>query len=311
MTENARIGVALPAGAESADNIVTETVALAREARDAGLAAVWLSQRFDTDALTLAAVVGHAVPGLQVGTSVVPVPHRHPLVVAGQAQTAQAASAGRFVLGIGLGAPALVTAAYGSAPQRPIAHLREYLDVLHDVFATGTVDHVGETVTARPPRSARVVGADPVPVLVAAMGPQALQAAGERADGTLPFLAGPRTLESYLVPRIAAAAQSAGRGAPRVVVALAAVVTADVDAARALAREQLSFYDTIPSYRAVLDREGVAHAAELAVIGDERTLARAVRSYLDAGATEIVLTQTGLAGDAARVATWRAAGALG
>ena len=133
---------------------------------------------------------------------------------------------------------------------------------------------------------------------------------GELADGTVPNLAGPRTLAEFIVPRITEAARKAGRGAPRIVVAVAAVVTDDVESVRARLSEQSAFYASVPSYRAVLEREGVTDPAALAVIGDESTLAEALARYHEAGATEIVLTQTAIGGEEDRQRTWAAAGAL-
>jgi F420-dependent oxidoreductase-like protein len=293
-------------------NKVDTLVSLSHEAAAAGLGSVWISQQFDHDALSVAAVIGHAVPGIGIGTSVVPIYPRHPIVVSSQAQTAQAASHGRFTLGLGLGAPQFVERSFGVDVSRPIRHLREYLTVLGSLLTTGTVDFTGETLRASTWMPTTVAGAQPpVPVLVAAMGPQALRVTGELADGTLPYLAGPKTLADFIVPTISEAARSAGRPAPRVVVALVGVVTADVDSVRATAVEQMAFYLNVPSYRAVVEREGVTHPAELAVIGDEETLTAAVNRYFGAGATDIVVTNTGLNGARDRRRTWELLGALG
>ncbi len=308
------IGVALPSGPEDragAPNKVDVLVSLSHEAAAAGLGSVWISQQFDHDALSMAAVIGHEVPGIGIGTSVVPIYPRHPIVVSSQAQTAQAASHGRFTLGLGLGAPQTVQRAFGVDASRPILHLREYLTVLGALLTAGTVDFGGQTVYASTIMPAAMAGAQPrVPVLVAAMGPQALRVTGELADGTLPYLAGPKTLAGFIVPAISEAARAAGRAAPRVVLALPAVVTADADSVRAAAIEQMAFYLNVPSYRAVLEREGVAHPAELAVIGDEETVAAAIHRYFEAGATEIVITNTGLNGASDRRRTWELLGAL-
>jgi F420-dependent oxidoreductase-like protein len=308
------IGISLPSGPEDragAPNKVDTLVSLSHEAAAAGLGSVWISQQFDHDALSLAAVIGHAVPGIGVGTSVVPIYPRHPVVVSSQAQTAQAASHGRFTLGLGLGAPQIVERSFGADVSKPIRHLREYLTVLGSLLTAGTVDFTGQTLRASTSMPAAVAGAEPpVPVLVAAMGPQALRVTGELADGTLPYLAGPRTLAGFIVPTISEAARAAGRAAPRIVVALFGVVTADADGVRAIAAEQMAFYLNVPSYRAVLEREGVAHPAELAVIGDEETMAAAIDRYFQAGATEVVVTNTGLNGAGDRRRTWELLGAL-
>ncbi|MFB8047061.1 TIGR03564 family F420-dependent LLM class oxidoreductase, partial [Streptomyces hydrogenans] len=195
-----------------------DTVRLAREARDAGLHSAWFGQSFAWDSPTLAALVGREVPGLHVGTAALPVFGRHPLLVSGQAQTAQAATGGRYHLGLALGTRHLTETAFGLPYQRPIGLLREFLTALRPLLETGEADFHGELLTATTPYPAAVPGArPPVPVLVAAMGPQALRVSGELADGVLPFLAGPRALAEHIVPAVTAAARAAGRPAPRIV----------------------------------------------------------------------------------------------
>lgn len=310
MTENARVLGLSIRPRRGADNDVTDVIEQARTIQALGVAAAWFGQRFDYDSLSMAAVVGRAVPGLRVGTSVVPINPRHPVVVASQAQTAQAASAGLFSLGLGLGAPALEIGAFGSYPDRPIRRLREYLVVLRSLIETGRADLHGETLTAHPPMPTVVRGGQAIPLLVAAMGPQSLRVTGELADGTLPFLAGPRTIETEILPALTRAAQGAGRGAPRVVAAVAAVVTDRPDTVREAAHQSLSFYDAIASYRTVMAREGVAHAADLALIGDETMVAAGLERYFAAGATEISVTQTDLGSDADQQRTWGLIGSL-
>ncbi|MFC5747125.1 TIGR03564 family F420-dependent LLM class oxidoreductase [Actinomadura rugatobispora] len=303
------IGVVIPL--PRTGNAVDLQVDLAREAAGAGLRSAWFPQRFDHDAITIAGIAGREVPGLAVGTSVVPIFGRHPLPVAHQAQTAQAATHGNLHLGLGLGAPAFVESSLGLPYDRPIARLRDFLTILRSIFETGTADVHGEILTAAPPMPAALPGAEPpVPLLVAAMGPQALRATGELADGTLPFLAGPRALGEHIVPAVTAAAESAGRPAPRIVAAVPAVVTDRVDATRETAAAQTAFYDSIPSYQRVIELSGASRAAELVTVGDEKALAAAVQSYRDAGATEVVVTQTDIAGEPDRRRTWQALGAL-
>ncbi|MET8796156.1 TIGR03564 family F420-dependent LLM class oxidoreductase [Nocardia sp. NPDC004568] len=242
---------------------------------------------------------------------VVPINPRHPLVVASQAQTAHAASHRRFTLGLGLGARDLEEPAFGIRTERPIRRLREYLTVLRSVLTTGTVDFTGETVSAAPPLPAAVAGGDRPDIVVAAMGPQAVAVAGELADGIVPFLAGPRTLGGDIVPRAEGAARAAGRPGPRVIAGVAVVVTDRPERVRTRAGEQMAFYDRIPSYRRVLEREGVATAAELAVIGTAAEVEAQLRRYAEAGATELLVTQTDLGGPEDELATWRFLGALG
>ncbi|MGI6874256.1 LLM class F420-dependent oxidoreductase [Amycolatopsis sp. 3B14] len=298
------IGVALATA--TATNYVDAIVAQAKQVAADGLRSVWFGQRFDYDAAALATVVGREVPELSVGTSAIPIFGRHPLLISSQAQTAQAATHGRFQLGLALGAKGLLESTFGLTYERPVARLREFLTVLRELFTTGTADFRGEVLTAVPPLPTAVPGADPVPLLVAAMGPQALRATGELADGTLPYLAGPKVLAGEIVPAITAAAS----GQPRVIAFVAGVVTSDVERVRANAVEQLAFYERIPSYQRVIGLEGASRAGELAVIGDEETVAAEIRRYFDAGATEVVFTQTDLGSAEDQRRTWRLLGEL-
>lgn len=273
-----------------ATNRVDDVVAQAARAYDLGVRQVWLGQQDDHDAITLAALVGAEVPGLGVGTSVVPINPRHPLIVASQAQTAQAASHGNFSLGMGLGGHQPERKAFGTSWCHTITRLREHLTVLRSIFGTGTVDFTGAEISAQPGWPVRVAGGTPVPVYVAAMGPKALQVTGELADGTMPYLAGPRTIAEFIEPAIAKSAADAGRQKPRVIAHVPVIVSDDVDAARTFAAERLGFYETIPSYQKVLAREEVAGAADLAAVGTAESVRRQLQSYLDAGATDVVLS---------------------
>jgi F420-dependent oxidoreductase-like protein len=255
-------------------------------------------------------LVGAAVPGLGVGTSVVPINPRHPLIVASLAQTAQAAAHGNFSLGLGLGAHEPERLAFGSSWPNTIRRLREHLTVLRSILDTGAVDFTGDEISASPGWPVRVAGGTPVPVYVAAMGPKALQVTGELADGTLPYLAGPRTIAEFIEPTIAKAAADAGRPKPRIIAAVPALVSGDVDAARALAAQQLSFYETIPSYQKVIAREGVASAADLAAVGPAESVRRQLRGYLDAGATDVVLSPLDRADAAVAEEIWAVAASL-
>jgi F420-dependent oxidoreductase-like protein len=275
----------------SATNAVDDIVAQAQRAFDIGVRQVWLAQQFHYDAIALAGLVGAAVPGLGVGTFVVPINPRHPLIVATLAQTAQAASHGNFSLGLGLGAHAPEQQAFGTAWPNTVGRLREHLEILRSIFDTGAVDYHGAELTAAPEWPVTLAGGTPVPVFVAAMGPKALRVTGELADGTLPYLAGPRTLGEFIVPTIGAAASAAGRPAPQVIAAVPVVVSDDADAARTLAAEELAFYETIPSYAKVIAREGADRAADIAAVGPAEDIREQLQSYRDAGATDLVLSQ--------------------
>ena len=298
----------------NAANVVDDVVSRARRAHEIGVRQVWLAQQFDYEAITLAALIGAAVPGLGVGTSVVPINPRHPLIMASLAQTAQAASHGNFSLGLGLGAHEPERQAFGASWPNTIPRLREHLTVLRSIFTEGAVDFHGDEFTASPGWPVAVPGGAPLPVYVAAMGPKALRVTAELADGTLPYLAGPRTIAEFIEPTIAKAAADAGRPKPRIIASVPVLVTEDsqndIDAGRDLAARQLSFYETIPSYQRVIAREGVDNVAELAAVGGSDAVARRLKTYLDAGATDVVLSPLDRSESADREAVWAVAASL-
>lgn len=303
-----RLGVFLGgtfAQGQGVTNVVDRAVELAHEVADAGVRTVWFGQASDYDAPQLAALVGRAEPRVHVGTAIVPMYPRHPLLLASAAKTAQASTAGRFRLGVGLGARTVLEPQFGLAYPPQIQHLREYLTALRPLLDGEDTAFEGETLASRPVGSTAVAGASPaIPVLVAAMGPRALTAAGELAEGTIPFLAGPRTLAERIVPVITEAAATAGRPAPQIVAGVPAVVTDDAEAARERVSAALGFYDSIPSYRKVIATEGLSSAADLLIAGDEDTVAAGLRRYFDAGGTEIMITHTDLFGPEDRARTW-------
>jgi F420-dependent oxidoreductase-like protein len=298
-------------GGTDALSFVTER---AREAEAAGVDDIWLNQGLDLDAITVAAVVAARVPRIVVGTAVVPMYPRHPVTLASQAKAAQLAAAGRFALGIGLGHQDQVQDVFGVPFDRPVGHLRDYLRALRALLDTGTSAVRGATVTADlsgvPPAALRGGVTPRVPLLVAAMGPQALRAAGELADGTLPYLAGPRSLAALIVPAITSAAAAAGRPAPRIAAGVPASVTADPQRARAHAAAALGGPAGSPSYQAILEREGLSHVADLALVGNEETVAAGIQRYLDAGATDIRVSPAAFATDEERLRTWQLVGDL-
>jgi F420-dependent oxidoreductase-like protein len=303
--------VVLPAGdTAGADNVVDALIDQTRQAAEAGARSVWFTQLFDHDAIAMAALAGREVPDVEVGTAVVPLYARHPLVLASLAQTAQAATDGRFTLGVGLGVQSLLEPAYGMPYPPPIRHLRESLTVLGQALDGDRVRFAGGSVTANPPLETAVAGGEGVELIAAAMGPRALRVAGELADGTVTYLAGPRSLEETIVPELTKSAADFGRPAPRVLAAVPAVVTDDADVVRQIAAVHLAAYATIPSYQRVLAAEGVSHPVELALIGDENTVESGLRRYFDAGATDVLVIHAGMRSSRERLHTWTLAATL-
>ncbi len=254
---------------------------------DEGFVSAWMSHIFGVDALTALAVAGSQVPEIELGTAVVPTYPRHPGALAQQARTtALAVGPDRLTLGIGLSHRVVIENMFGYGFERPARHMREYLSILGPLLDRQPVSYTGETLTGN--LELGIPDEGRIPVLLAAMGTRMLQLAGRRADGTVLWMTGPATIREHIAPTIAAAATDAGRPPARIVCALPVLVTDDADAARERAARTFATYGTLPSYRAMMDREGAAGPADLAIIGTEDQVAARVREVFDAGATEFV-----------------------
>jgi len=262
-----------------------ELVARARELETRGFASLWLPQVFGFDGPTVAAVLGRETERIEIGTAVVPTQPRHPTALAQQALTAGVACGGRFSLGIGLSHPPLVEGLLGLSYARRAAHMREYVSVLAPLLAGERASFAGDEFRVK--LDLDVPGARPVPLLLAALGEHMLRIAGRRADGTILWMTGPRTIESHIAPRLRAAASEAGRPEPRIVAGFHVLATSEAEAAGERVRRWLSIYRELPSYRAMLDREGVTDPGELALIGDERALDAALSRLRDVGVTDL------------------------
>lgn len=279
-----RIGTSLPEpeGAQAL-SLLRDSL---KTAADDGFASAWVANIFGLDALTALAVAGGGIGGIEIGTSVVPTYPRHPAVLAQQALTTALALDGRLALGIGLSHKIVIDDMYGYSFDAPATHMREYLSILQPALDGEQVKFTGKTMRADIRLSTPQLGR--VPVLLAAMGPQMLKLCGQRTDGTILWMTGPATVRDYIAPTINAAAQEAGRPAPRVVCVLPVCVTDDIEAAKARAAKVFEIYGHLPSYRAMLDREGAAGPADVAIVGDEDTVAGQITALADCGVTDFV-----------------------
>jgi F420-dependent oxidoreductase-like protein len=285
-------------GDVTAGNDLERVRGAAATAAEQGFALFAIPQIFGADALTVLAVIGSHVPDIELATGVVPTYPRHPSALAAQALTVQAASGNRLVLGIGLSHQLVIEGMFGYSFEKPVRHMREYLSILMPLLRGEPADVDGDTLHAH--LSVVVPDAAAPPVLVAALGPQMLHLAGTVADGTVTWMTGPATLGGHTVPAITAAAAEAGKPSPRVAVALPVCVTDDETAARERAAADYLVYGFLPSYRAMLDREGAAGPADVAIVGDEAAVRAGIERVADAGATDFVASEFGSTADRAR-----------
>ncbi len=271
-------------GGKPAD--INDLVAQAKRAEADGFASAWMANIFGIDAMTALAIIGRETSRIALGTGVVPTYPRHPVTMAQQALTTQAACGGRFSLGIGLSHQVVIEFMFGFSYAKSYSHMKEYLAVLKPLIQAGTVSFNGSEYRVN--ANVTVPGATPCPILLAALAPKMLALAGAEADGTITWMTGPKTLRDHTVPRINDAAAKAGRPKPRVIAGLPIAVTEDIAAAREIAGRLFQIYGGLPSYRAMLDREGAEGPADVAIVGNESAVGEQLQRLAASGVTEFL-----------------------
>jgi len=278
-----KIGLISAAG-EGPNGGLESVVAELKSIDEAGFPFISMPNIFGVDAITAIALAGGQTRNLEMATGVVPTPPRHPAALAQQALTTQEACGGRFTLGIGLSHKIVIEDMFGLSYAQPAKQMREYLEVLMPLLAGKPAAFQGDLYRVN--AGLQVPGGVPVPVLIAALGPRMLEVAGQLAHGTSTWMTGLTTLGDHIVPTIGAAAAAAGRPQPRVLASIPVALTEDVDAASEACNKAFAIYPTLPSYKAMLDREGVAQPSEIALLGDESVIRKGIDRFRDAGVTD-------------------------
>lgn len=287
-----RIGVfsqVAPRPAATLDDVLTE----GRSLEALGFDFITYPHIFGFDAMTIAALVGRVTQSIELTTGVVPSSPRHPVAMAQQALTVQAACDGRFSLGIGVSHQMVIEGLFGLSYAKPAKQMREYVSVLAPLLRGEPSSFDGDFYHVQ--AALKMPSAGSVPLILAALGPLMLEVAGSLADGTTTWMTGLQTLSKHTVPTITKAAQRAGRPSPRIIASLPIALVADVEAARAQANENFAVYNSIPSYRAMLDREGKGSLpGDVVLVGDEAELRRALSRLRDCGVTDLCAVLSGV-----------------
>ena len=274
-----KIGVMI--GADDSQSGLNDVIDLAKKAEKLGLDSVWLANIFSYDAISTMALIGRETNTIGLGTAVTPTYPRHPVAMAQQALTTAAASKNRFTLGIGLSHKLVIEDMFGLSYSKPIRHMKEYLGVLMPLLRGESANFEGEEYRVQGVQFT-VPEATDVPVVIAALGPQMLKLAADMVDGTNTWMVGPNTMEQHILK----AFEDAGKSNPTVVAGLPIVMTNKIDEAKESIAKNLTVYGQLPSYRAMLDREGVEGPADLALVGDENHLFGQIKRFADMGVTD-------------------------
>jgi F420-dependent oxidoreductase-like protein len=267
----------------------------------AGFMSMWIPQVPGyLDALTAIAVVGQGTERIELGTAVVPVQTRHPVSMAQQALTTQAACGGRFTLGLGPSHHWIVEDQLGLRYERPASLMRDYLAVLTAAFAgPGGIDVENDTFRVHSPLD--VVDPIAMPILISALAPVMLRIAGEHTSGTILWMADERAIADHVVPRITKAASEAGRPAPRIVAGVPVALCADneIDAARAVGSDVLGHADFSPNYVRLLEHGDAQDVGDTMAAGNESAVVARLQRYRDAGVTDLAARVVPLGDDPA------------
>jgi F420-dependent oxidoreductase-like protein len=267
----------------------TAPIAVAEQAvaaEQAGFPAAWTTHFMrGTDAFPTIAVAGSRTSSIELGIGIVPTYPRHPYTMAHEAATVQSLIGGRLTLGIGVSHKPVMQGMLGFDFTAPAAHMREYLQVLGPLLRTGEVSHRGERYQVE--AGFNIIGFSPVPIVIGALGPAMLRVAGELADGTVTWLAGPRGVADHIVPTLAKAAADAGRPSPRVIVGLPVALSEDEKLAREALDTAFARYPTLQNYQQSLAREGAESVSDVCLWGPRERVLGQLRELRDAGATEL------------------------
>lgn len=266
-------------GEPTLENVIS-TIA---RAEAAGFDTAWTSGRMD--ALIQLAIAGASTTRVELGTAIVPTYPRHPHALAQQALTVQIGCAGRLALGVGVSHYTSMSS-LGFDWSAPVRHAREYLICLSGLLSGAEVTFSGAEYSLSKVSLPLATLTTIPPVLMAALGPEMLRAAGSLADGTVLWLSGARYVRTVAVPEIAAAAEGAGRPPPRVVAGAPVWVTDHRTTAYEHAQRALAGIGSRPVYRAVLVLNESSNPAQVALIGDEAEVGSRLDELAEAGATD-------------------------
>ena len=266
-------------GQSTIDELKQEIV----EAEKLGFDQAWVSQVFGLDAITTLAIIGRETKRINLGTAVTPSYPRHPTSLAMQVLTANAASEGRFELGLGLSHKMVIEDMFGIPYETPAKHMEEYLQVLMPLTRGEACSTQGDIYNVN---ASLQIKSEPVPVLIAALGKRMLEVAGKYADGTTTWMTGFNTLKSHTIPTINKAAEKAQRPKPRIVAGLPIVLTENVKLASEILNKKLGFYAHIPSYKNMLNIEGTKNPSDIALVGNESYLTEKLQELKSLGVTD-------------------------
>ena len=272
---------------------IGEVMANINRAEELGVHAAWMTTGgASLDSMTCFAAAAASTSSIKLGTSIVPTYPRHPLVAVQQAQVVAQLAPGRFRLGVGPSHRPTIES-MGIEFDAPLAHLREYIQILKSVLQTGAVDFDGEHYSAH----ATIPGPLDVQVMASALRKGSFELCGAEADGAISWICPSSYLRDVALPAMEKGAREASRPVPPLIAHAPVCVHENPDEVRAALRQQFG-HPGLPFYQNMLIEAGYPEAKEgvwsdamidgVAIWGDEETVAQGIQELLDMGAKEVL-----------------------
>jgi F420-dependent oxidoreductase-like protein len=267
-------------------------------AETAGIQQVWMTNTpWFPDVLTILAAAAIKTSTVRLGTAIIPTYPRHPIVLAQEVLALNDIAPGRFRLGIGPSHRVIIEDIYGLPQTTPLAHLREYVKVLHSIFRDGKVDHHGEffNIVIEFSRTVKV------PVLISTLGKKAFELAGEIADGALSWMCPVPYLLHTGIPLLRKGATANGRSNPPPLVAHVPVALShDHDSVMVAGHKMFEMYSRLPFYAKMFADAGFPLTSDkkvtdefvnnMIISGNEDTVATSLTKLLNTGLDEIMVS---------------------
>jgi alkanesulfonate monooxygenase SsuD/methylene tetrahydromethanopterin reductase-like flavin-dependent oxidoreductase (luciferase family) len=289
---------------------------LARMAETCGFGCAWGGEANNKDPTVMLAAIAAATTRLKIGSAVYHILGRTPVTLALQAVGLDELSRGRFVLGVGVSNPTIARW-HGLPFDRPLGRVREYLEIVRLAMGGEKLNFDGEFFSAHGFKLAFKASGRPIPIYLAAFGPQMSRLAGMVTDGVLINMANPAEIRR-IAGQVRAGAREAGKDpdALEIICKVRCSVAPDYALAREALGHALTYYALADYYRNLLTRMGFGaeveamrsawqtggfHAAR-ALITDRlfeglplipatsaEEIREKIKPYWEAGATRIIL----------------------
>ncbi|HLT16342.1 MAG TPA: LLM class F420-dependent oxidoreductase [Acidimicrobiales bacterium] len=277
-------------------------VETARLAEECGYRSFWTAETTGPEAFSVLAAAGAAAPGLDLGTGVLALQLRTPMLVAMAGATLQALHPDReILLGVGISSPVVAGRWHGQPyTDRPLSQVREYLTLVRACLSGEKVDFAGDHYQVKGFRLGVKLGERRPKLVVGALNEKMLALAGELADGVL--------LNYLPASHVPWSVEQVRKGGDAEIYAYVHAGICAREEGIELARRDLFSYAVVDAYAKSFERAGFAdevaeireahaagdRAAALAavsdrmvdaidVMGDADTVAATMRAYADAG----------------------------